>query len=46
MTDDERFEHYYNKYVKFYNKVSKEQLVDIMAFEEAQRLMMLRRREE
>tara|TARA_Y100001938_G_scaffold109193_1_gene149230 strand:- start:456 stop:593 length:138 start_codon:yes stop_codon:yes gene_type:complete len=44
MNDEEIFEHFYNKYVKFYNKVPKEQLVDIMAFEEAQRLMMLRRK--
>ncbi len=34
------FKDHYNKYVKFYKELSKKQLVDIIAYSEAQNAMM------
>ena len=34
-----KFREYYNKYVKFYSKISKKELVDIVAYQNAMVVM-------
>ena len=38
--------HYYNKYVKIYTKMSKMELIDLLAFADASNAMMTREEEE
>ncbi len=40
MNDSEKFSDYYDKYLQFYDKLTKQQLVDIIAWGEANKIMM------